>query len=161
MTASIFLKLPGIEGEALDTGHEAEIEVLSAQWGAAVSIGTTRGAGSVRELSAPSLSDFVVQKGTDKSSPNLFGACVSGQAFDTAIITFRKFGKDQQDYLKITLKSVFISSFSLASSGGENATENVSFNYTAIEMEEKPMKADRTLGAAVSKSFDSETGVVS
>ena len=63
---------------------------------------------------------------------------------------FRKAGDQAQEYLKVSLSDVMVSSVSLQDhAGGALAPESISLAYAKIKMEYKPQKADGTLGAAV------------
>ena len=108
MAVDYFLKIEGIEGESQDKTHKGEIELLSFNWGgtqtSSVATGSGSGAGRVN------LSDFSVAKHYDKASPKLFLAMATGQHFKSGTLTARKAGKDQQEYLKVTLTDLFVTS---------------------------------------------------
>ena len=59
--------------------------------------------------------------------------CVSGKHFKDAILTCRKSGDGQGEYLKITMKEVFISNVAPAGSQGGDVLENVVVTYKDIE----------------------------
>src|SRR5213078_2562771 len=106
---------------------------LSFSWSEAqtgsMSHGTGGGTGKV------SMQDFHYTIKTCKASHKLFLACATGEHFKSAILTCRKAGKDQQDYLKFTFSDVLVSSYSIAGSGSELIpTEAISFNFTKIEI---------------------------
>lgn len=104
-----FIKIDGIEGESQDDKHKNEIELDSFSWGASNSgtsaMGGGGGAGKVH------ISDFVVMKHIDKASPKILEACNSGKHISSAVIVCRKQGGSQQEYLKITLSDVLVSSY--------------------------------------------------
>jgi type VI secretion system secreted protein Hcp len=78
--------------------------------------------------------EFVITKSLDKASPKLFKYCATGKHIVNATITLRKAGKPQQEYLKITLDDVLISSVQTSSSKGtEQPTESLSLNFTKVE----------------------------
>ena len=56
-------------------------------------------------------------KKMDKASPVLFLACTTGQHFKSAIITARKAGGGQQEYLKITMEECMVSSYNVGGHG--------------------------------------------
>ena len=146
-----FLKIDGIEGEAQDKTHKNEIHLESFSWGAAnvgsASTGGGMGSGKVK------FQDFHFVMATNKASPKLMLACATGEHIKNGILTCRKAGKDQQEYLKYTFTDLLISKFFL---GGTEVmpTEEVSINYSKIEMEYKAQKADGTLGGAVKAHYD-------
>src|SRR5262245_14555266 len=104
-----YLKLDGIDGESTDDKHKNEIDVESWSWGASqggtMSSGGGGGAGKVQ------MQDYhFVMKGC-KASPKLMLACATGEHIKKAVLTCRKAGGGQQEYLKITMEDCLISSF--------------------------------------------------
>jgi hypothetical protein len=80
----------------------------------------------------PSVSEMVVTKLHDSASAHLFTYCVKGTHFSSATIILRKAGKPQQEYLKIELKDLVLTSYQ-QSSGGDRPSESISINFTKIE----------------------------
>jgi type VI secretion system secreted protein Hcp len=128
----LLLKLDGIPGDSIASGHIGEIDVSSVQFSANQT--GIRDAGGRASARRSSLSTFVITKKTDKASPKLFLACATGQHLQTAVITFRDVvvGTAPYEYLTITLTDVFISSYQV-SSGGDFPSESVSISYSKIE----------------------------
>ena len=154
-----FLKLDGIEGEATGKGHEKEIDLASFSWGAANA--GTHGAGGGGGAGKVSIQDLHVVKHTDKASTKLFLFCASGKHVATGLLTVRKAGGDQQEYLKIKLTDILVSSYHV---GGTNSgevipTEQVSLNFAKIQVDYSPQKADGTLDAALSAGWDVKANV--
>jgi type VI secretion system secreted protein Hcp len=81
--------------------------------------------------------DLSLTKRVDKASPALFKFCASGKHFPAVTITARKAGKGQQEYLKITMQDVIISSAQNAPSGGggKQPQEHISLNFSKIVFE--------------------------
>src|SRR5687768_11570509 len=104
-----FLKIDTIPGESGDAKHKDEIQVLSFGFGESQSgtmaFGGGGGAGKVQ------MQDFHFLMNVNKASPKLFLACATGQHLKNAVLTARKAGKNQEDYLKVSLNDVLISSF--------------------------------------------------
>jgi type VI secretion system secreted protein Hcp len=146
-----FLKIDGIQGESQDKTHKNEIQIDSFSWGAANMGTSARGSGS--GAGKVQFHDFSIVKQVDSASPKLMLACAQGQHIKSAILTCRKAGKEQQEYLKITFSGVLVSSFK---TGGTEVlpAEEVSLNFTKIEMEYKGQKADGTLGGAIKAHYD-------
>src|SRR6478752_6790239 len=100
--ADYFLKFddPGLQGESTDKAHKDEIEVESWSWGA-TQLGTTSGGtgGGAGRVSVQDL-NFVAR--TSKASPNLFLRCASGAHISKAVLTARKAGGTQEDFLTLT-----------------------------------------------------------
>jgi type VI secretion system secreted protein Hcp len=85
----------------------------------------------------------------DKASPVLAKNCASGKHFATVVLTARKAGEGQKDFLKVTMKEVFVTS--LAPSGGSEGdiVESVSASYKDIEFAYKPQDDKGGLGGEV------------
>jgi type VI secretion system secreted protein Hcp len=153
--ADYFLKIDGIEGESQDGKHKAEIELESWSWGATnsgtFSAGGGGGAGKV------SMQDFHFVSRINKASPKIFLACAGGDHITKAVLSCRKAGKTQQDYLVVTFGELLISSYQTGGSGHGSAiipTDQFSFNFSKIEVEYKEQKADGNLGGAIKAGWD-------
>jgi type VI secretion system secreted protein Hcp len=149
-----FLKIEGIPGESHDAKHKDEIQVLSFSFGASqagtMAIGSGGGAGKVQ------MQDFHFMMNTSKASPKLWLACATGDHIKSAILTGRKAGKDQQDYLKITFTDLLVSSYQTNGDAHANSlpTDSISLNFAAKEMEYKEQKTDGSLGASTKAKYD-------
>lgn len=153
MASDMFLKLEGIPGESTDSKHKEEIEVLSWSWGetnaATGASGGGRGAGKV------SMSDIVISKEVDKSTPKLALACATGEHVPEAVLTVRRAGGEQQEYLQIKLTDCLVTSYQMSgSNGGGVPSESFSLNYTKIEWQYKPQKPDGTLDSPQVTGYD-------
>jgi type VI secretion system secreted protein Hcp len=149
-----FLKIDGIEGESQDTKHAKEIELESWSWGETNS-GSARdssglGAGKV------AMQDFHFVMKINKASPKLALACAQGDHVKSAILTCRKAGKEQQEFLKVTFSELIVSSYQTGASAHSDVlpTDQISLNFTKIEFEYKEQKPDGTLGGAVKSHYD-------
>ena len=99
-----FLKIDGIEGESKADKHTGEIDLESFSWGATQSgsFATGGGGGSGKV----SMQDFHFTMGINKAGPALFLACAQGDHIPKAVLTCRKAGKEQQEFLKVSLEPV-------------------------------------------------------
>jgi type VI secretion system secreted protein Hcp len=133
----MFLKLGDIKGESLAEGHKEEMEVLSWSWGCAQT-GTTH-SGTGGGTGTASVQDLTISKYVDKSSPALAQSCCQGVHMPEAVLTLRKAGgKEPVEYLKITLKEVLISRYSVGTSGGDLVAETVGLNFAEYMVEYQP-----------------------
>ena len=110
---------------------DAPIDIESFSWGATNSGGTGAGGGS--GAGKVSLQDFHFVIVSGAVSPQLFEACATGKHFRTAVITVRKAGKETQDYYRIKLEDVLISSFQSSGSAGSLPVDQVSMNFGSVE----------------------------
>jgi type VI secretion system secreted protein Hcp len=149
-----FLKLDGVEGESGDSKHKGEIDLESWSWGeqqAGVSgSGGGGGAGKV------SMHPFRFVSKVSKASPKLALDCASGTHIKKAVLTCRKAGKDQQEYLTITLSDCLVTAYQTGGPQGGSVlpTDQVSLDYAKIEYQYKAQNADGTVGAPVKMGWD-------
>lgn len=149
-----FLDIDQIPGESTDKAHPNEIEVESWSWGAtqlgSASGGGGGGAGKV------SIQDFNFVARTSKASPILFLRCASGQHISKAVLTARKSGREQAEFLRLTMTDLLVSSYQIA--GSETADtvpiDQVSLNFSKIKFEYKMQRADGSSDAPVSTEWD-------
>ena len=151
MAADYFLKIDGIEGESHDSKHKDEIDLLSYSFGAS-QMGThsTGGGGGAGKVS---MQDFHFTMHINKATPKLLLACASGEHIKKAVLTCRKAGKEQQEFLKVTFTDLLVSSYNTGGSS-DIPMEQISLNFAKIEFEYKEQKPDGTLGGAVKAGYD-------
>ncbi len=148
-----FLKIDGIDGESTDGKHSKEIDVLSWSWGETNQGTSGRGGGG--GAGKVSMQDFNFVMMYNKASPNLMLACATGKHIPSALLTCRRAGTEQQEYLTVKFTDLLISSYQTGGSGGDVIpTDQISFNYAKVEFEYKPQKKDGTLDAAVKAGYD-------
>jgi type VI secretion system secreted protein Hcp len=154
-----FLKLDGIQGEATGKGHEKEIDIESFSWGAtntALShIGGGGGQGKVN------VHDLSVTKKTDKASTSLFLNCCNGAHIKEGTLTARKAGGDQQEYFKIKLSDILVSSYQVSGHNSADVIpqESITLNFAKVQITYSPQKADGTLDSAVNSGWDLKSNV--
>ncbi|NNM29855.1 MAG: type VI secretion system tube protein Hcp, partial [Akkermansiaceae bacterium] len=124
----MFMKIEGIDGESQDSKHKNEIDVLAWSWGVSQSglrhVGGGGGAGKAN------FQDLSFTKFIDKSTPDLMLHCASGKHIDKATLTARTNDPRLEEYLVITLKDVFVSSYRTgADDGAGRAKDHISLRY--------------------------------
>jgi type VI secretion system secreted protein Hcp len=142
----MFLSVKGakggvIKGEALDDAHKGEIEVLSWSWGMharpSLGGGGATGKAAVHELK--------IVKRIDSASTALMGALRTNELIVKAVLTLRKAGKGQLEYLKITIEQGRVTSLTLEAgdtSGSAELSEHLSFSFNKITVEYVPQGKD-------------------
>jgi type VI secretion system secreted protein Hcp len=131
-----FLKLDGIKGESADSKHKGEIEIASFSWGAANQADIAGSSGGGGGAGKVSYQDVSLSTHVNEASPLLMLACATGEHIKSALLTVRKQGGEQQDYYKVTLTDVLISSYQSGGSSGANALipmDQFSLNFAKIE----------------------------
>jgi len=146
MAIDTHIKFDGVEGESIHKDHKGQIEVMSWSWGARnATLGT--GTGSGKGKGDPN--DLHFTHHYDKASPVLAKMCAQGKHFKEVVMTSRKSGEGQKDFLKITMKEVFITGVSPSGSSGGDILESVSMSYKDIEFGYKPQDEKGNLGGEV------------
>jgi type VI secretion system secreted protein Hcp len=147
-----------LPGESAIAGHSNETDVLAYSWGASNVVSTQSGGGG--GAGKVNIQDLSFTKFVDGISPALFLACASGQHFDNVVLkgTRRGQGSSLQEYFTMKLSNVIVSSISMGGpAGGARQTENISINFTRVELTVRKLNADGSLGAPVTTSWNVAT----
>jgi type VI secretion system secreted protein Hcp len=148
MAVDMFLKIDGIDGESADKQHRGEIEILSFSWGESNSGSSASGGGGGSGKVA--MQDFHFVTRIDKSTPKLFLSVATGEHIKQAVLTLRKAGTTQFEFLKWTFTDVLISSFQHAGSEGDALPAvQLSLGYAAIAVDYTPQNADGSAGTPI------------
>jgi type VI secretion system secreted protein Hcp len=145
-TGDMFLMVKGakhglIKGESPDSQHKDEIEVLSWSWGmqAKPSIGGGTASGKA------TINDLRIVKRVDAASTALMQALRTNEPIQKAVLTLRKAGKSQLEYLKITIEQGRVTSLIIDAgdtSGSAEIFEKVGFSFNKIDVEYVPQGKD-------------------
>jgi len=150
MALDMFLNLgTTIKGESQDKtqGPKGDVDILAWSWGMSQS-GTTHTGGGGGAGKA-NFYDISITKYIDSATNGIMTAIAKGTHIPTCVLTIRKAGEGQQNYIIITMTEVIITSLSTGGSGGEDRlTENLSLNFAKVEFDYFSQKTDGSLGAA-------------
>ncbi len=155
MASDYLLELDGIKGESQDSKHKGTIEIESFSWGLSQSGSASRGAGGGAGKAV--FQDIHFSTRLRSASPQLFLSCATGQHIKKAVLFVRKAGGDQQEYYKVTLEDILVSSYQQqGTSGGEDTapTDAFSLNFAKIDLEYAPQRQDGALDAPVKAGYD-------
>ncbi len=158
VTIDYFLKIDGIPGESQDIKHKGEIEVGAWSWGETAAVPTSPGSGG--GAGKVTIQPFTFTSRISKASPLLMMACASGKHIKNAVLTARRVGKTQAEFLTIALEDVLVSSHQTA--GGEEGSaplESTSLNFSRIRVEYRETKPDGTLGTPAVFAWDAGKNV--
>ena len=135
---AIYMDFDGVKGDVTTAEYKGWIELNSFQFGVSRAVSSGAG-GATRESSAPSISEIVVSKYLDASSPKLYQDSLAG-AFDTKVtIKMTSTTKNKvETFLTYELTDCGVSSYS-QSSGGDAPVESLSLNFTKIMMTPTPL----------------------
>jgi type VI secretion system secreted protein Hcp len=154
MASDFLLEIDGIKGESKDKIHKDTIEVDSFSWGIsnAGSHATNAGGGAGKA----SFQDVHFTCPVGKASTNLALSCASGKHIKKAVLYVRKQGETQQDYYVLTLEDLLVSTYMSGDAAGGSSipTDQFSLNYAKIKYEYKPQKADGSLEAPSTMTWD-------
>jgi len=130
-----------IKGEAQDAQHKGEIEVLSWSWGmqgkASLGGGAATGKATIHDLK--------IVKRVDSASTALMLALRTNEPIQKAVLTLRKAGKTQLEYMKVTIEQGRVMSLSIDggdATGTAEVVERVTFSFNKIEVEYVPQGKD-------------------
>lgn len=153
MASDMFLKLDGISGESADDKHKGEIDIESFSYG--VNQTGTGAHGGGMGAGKASFHDMSIVKKADKSTPNLMLKCATGEHIGSGVLTIRKAGGQQQEYYKIKLTDILVSSFQNTGSGHDAIPmETLSLNFAKIELEYNEQDNKGGLKGVVKAGYD-------
>jgi type VI secretion system secreted protein Hcp len=156
MAVDMFMKIDTVDGEAQDSKHKKEIDVLAWSWGMSNSGSAHTGGGS--GSGKVNVQDLSFTKWVDCASPKLLLACASGKHFKDATLVVRKAGDKPVEYLKVKLDGVFVASVSTGGSGGEDRlTENVTLNFSKVSVDYVPQDDKGAAGTAIPMTWNIAT----
>ena len=126
---NMFMNINGIPGESTDPAHTNQVDVLAWSWGMSQS-------GNFLTSGKVNIQDLSFTKYVDKASPLLMSRCASGTHITTATLYVLRAGATPNDYVKIILTDVVVTSVSTGGSGGDDKlTENISLNFAKVEFD--------------------------
>src|SRR6266516_6051383 len=150
---NLFLKIDGIQGESSDAKHKGEIDLESFSW-AEANAGSPGGGAGGGGAGKVQIEDLHVVMKMNKASPLLFLACATGQQLKQAILTARKAGKAQLEFLVFKFTDLLVSSYHTSAGNDVEPTDQVAFNFSRIEMEYRPQSPDGSLAQPVKTGWD-------
>ena len=126
---ALYMNWDGVPGDVTTSGFEKWIELGSFQWGIGREIGSAISGQASRESSIPSISEVVVTKRMDSSSPGLWTDSVAGQLNTTVKVAFTTTSKgDTVQFLIYELTNTGLSGYSV-SSGGDMPQELLKLEF--------------------------------
>jgi type VI secretion system secreted protein Hcp len=153
MAVDYFLKIDGVPGESADAKHKGEIQLESFSWGETSASGGGMGGGG--GAGKVQMQDLVVTMLASKASPKLMLGCATGKHYKEAVLTVRKAGKSQQEFLVFKFKDVIVTSYQTGGSAqSDMILDQASLGFSTIQLDYRPQKADGSLDAAVKAGWD-------
>ena len=129
----MFLKMHGVTGEASDTEHKGEIDVVSWSWGMQANTSLATGQATARST----ISELQIVKRVDQSSPTLMNFLRTNKVVSQAQLVVRKAGKTPLEYFRIDLENVRVTSIKAESSSAE-LVEHVTLGFSKVKVSYTP-----------------------
>jgi type VI secretion system secreted protein Hcp len=150
------MKFEGIDGQAKGEGHDKWFICESMEWGVERNVALRGGGGAAREATQPSVSEVVVTKQMDASSPRLFSqAC--GQPKGKKV-EFHVTRSDNQNVLEIVLENTVVAGYSYSHGNANLPMEEITLNFTSIQYKTIPYGPDHKAQTPVTATYDLATG---
>ncbi len=129
---AIFMKLPGVEGEASTKGFSKQMELFMLGFGVSQSANPTEGSG--HSSAEAHLHGINVTKATDKATPLLMEKCCDATHFKEITFTLtRTVNKVIQHYMTVVLYDAIIADINFGASQEETPTETLTFVFSQVE----------------------------
>lgn len=155
--ADYFLKIDGIEGESQDSKHKGEIQIRNFEFGVA-----NRGRRGDYKVGKAVFDDARFYAYVEQSYPKLQLACATAEPITKAVLTCRKAGKLQQDYLKITFSDIRITNCKLNTADTDTMPiVEFTIGFTKKQIDYREQKQDGSLGGTMSGTVDLKANTVS
>jgi type VI secretion system secreted protein Hcp len=131
-----------IKGEAKDDAHGGEIEVLSWSWG----MEANPGLAGTQPTKRATVRDLKIVKRVDRASTPLMNALRHNEPITEAVLTLRKAGGKQMEFLTIKIEDGRVSELSVdVETGGLELVERIGFSFNKITVEYRPQGPDGQL----------------
>jgi type VI secretion system secreted protein Hcp len=156
--ADYFLKVDGIAGESTDAQHPGEIELNSYAWSKndipGLEQSGTTGSGGGGGAGKVQGHDIFFTTNVSKASPQLMLATANGKHIKEAVLSVRKAGKTQQQFMVIKLTDVLVSSYRTTGQDQKLPADEFSLTFAKIEFSYIPQKADGSADTPVIGTWD-------
>ena len=144
-----------VKGESVAAGHADEITVSGWRWGmASNSDAAMRSNADGSAAARRSFRQLVVEKNFDRASTGLMAACATNDKVKQLVLTMRKAGDRQQDFLTITLTGATLQEIDHVSDATGNVRESLTFSFTHVDVEYRVQLPNGQVGAATTFNAD-------
>jgi type VI secretion system secreted protein Hcp len=153
----LFIKITGvkqgvIKGESFDAKHKGEIDVESYTWGVKLAYDLATGAAAGKRQH--SVLKFVMR--SQSATPLLLQATCTNETLKEVVLTCRKAGGKQEEYMKWKLTNARVCQMNHGYLIPDNIIphDEVSLTFQKIELNYQAQNQDGTLGSALMFSDD-------
>ncbi len=144
MSGDMFLKVEGsrsgvVKGEANDSTHTNEIDILDWSWGMRSS-NAMGGAGAAGKTAMDALN---ITKCVDSASTALMSVMRNNELIKKAVLTVRKAGNKPIEYFIVTIENARITSYDVCNDSGTvpRLLEKLSLSFQKISIDYYPQDA--------------------
>ena len=147
-----FLKIDGIEGESQDQSHRGEIRLHDFNLAM-----TNRGNRAGYSVGRPYFEDATFSGPIDASYTKLNEACLKNVSVPKVVLTCRKAGKSQYDFLAITFSKVYVTNCRI-DTAAETPKMEFTLGFARLQVDYREQKQEGGLGGALSAIFELGSG---
>jgi type VI protein secretion system component Hcp len=152
----IYMKLPGVTGDAKPTPYAGQIEILTAALGSSNDTNVHTGNTSSGNVY---VSNYDCTKVLDMTSPSIHQLCLSGKITEQVILSFTRTPANTKstapfEYQVVTLSTVLIANYQVNSSGGGGEIESFSLHFGKFMLQYYAQKPDGSKGAVSQFTYD-------
>lgn len=151
-----YLKIDGINGDVTAKGHENWIHTKTINFNVNRALSHQPGRIADREGTRPSVSELIISKVMDKSSPKIFSDACVGKAKNIQLDACQT-GNTLMPYMSYTLSNAVICGYDLNATETEYPTETITISFTKIEMRYTPRDSQGNPDGPIPAAYDLET----
>jgi len=157
---AVFLKIDGMEGNSVATGHEGWIDVELWSWGCSNRSNVMQGGGGASATTSE-VQGVSVTLVTGKSAINLFHFCITGQHIkEITLETTKTTGGEEGKHISILMKTCQITAIGESGSKDGFNSDIVQIEFEEYEHEIFEQAKDGVLSSAGKHGFNVKTRVV-
>lgn len=154
-----YMNIQNIEGDVTAKGHENWIEIKAIQFNTERQLNTQPGRIRDREGNRPYISEFIILKDMDNTSPLIFAESCVGKAKPQIKIHLCTTGDEITPYMEYVLSNVIISAYSIDSSDQNDSNshypnEIIRLNFDKVEMKYTPFDENHTPQTPIPAGYD-------
>lgn len=158
---SVYMQVKNINGSVTSKGHEKWILLDSFDLGISRNVTIKIGSAQDREHGVPKISDFIITKTLDMSSPYLFEQSLVGTSLGDVKIDACGASNDSDKYLQYTFSDVIVSHYDINGISSDNSNdkpiETLRLNFTKIEMKYIPRNSNNVALSPISAGYNITT----
>jgi len=151
---SIYMKIPGIEGDVTTKGYEKWIALESMYFNLKKRVNMQVGKMHERQNSLPRFDEIEVTKYLDKTSPQIFINTSTGAVIPQVNIDTCTTGAELKPYSQYTLHDVIISGYTEINEGMDHPLEIFTLSYSKVEKRITPYDAQHKMGSPIITGYD-------